>query len=281
MPSLWLIIEATIVMVIVTLLSIKAGFVDPSGLLSSFIVGYIIYIFGDKLFFIPLLIFYVIAGLMTKVRYEEKKLKGAAEEKLGARGWKNVLANGGVAAAIVCISAYTNSISRPELLAAYLGAISTAYADTLATEIGLLYPREPRLITNMKPVPAGMPGGVSPYGTVAQLLSAFTIVPATVLFLPIGDKLSAFLNLLVIVTISSFLGSTFDSLIGATAQAVYKCRICGKVTEKSVHCNAETQLLRGIKYIDNNMVNLLATIVGAIIAYMLVYSGLVPLKIEM
>ncbi len=281
MFSVGLIIEATIVMVIITLLSIKAGFVDPSGLISSFVVGYTIYIFGDKLFFVPLLIFYIVAGLMTKIRYEDKRLKGAAEEKLGARGWKNVLANGGVAMAIVCASAYTNSTTRPEFLAAYLGAISTAYADTLATEIGLLYPREPRLITNMKPVPAGTPGGVSPYGTAAQLLSAFTIVPATVLFLPAGDKLSVFLSLLAIVIISSFLGATFDSLIGATAQAVYKCRVCGKMTEKNVHCNVETQLLKGIKYIDNNMVNLIATIVGAITAYTLVYSGLISLELKM
>ncbi|MCS7135802.1 MAG: DUF92 domain-containing protein [Nitrososphaerota archaeon] len=273
MPSLGLIIEATLVMVVLMLISVKAGFVDPGGLISSFVVGYTIYIFGDKLFFVPLLIFYVIAGLMTKLRYEEKRLKGAAEEKLGARGWKNVLANGGVATVIVCIAAYNNNMLRPELLAAYLGAISTAYADTLATEIGLLYPREPRLITNMKTVPAGMPGAVSPYGTAAQLLSAFTIVPATVLFLPIGDKLTAIFNLLAIVLISSFLGSTFDSIIGATAQAVYRCKLCGKITEKKVHCGAEAQLLRGIKYVDNNVVNLIATIIGAAIAYILVYSG--------
>lgn len=279
MPSLGLIIEATLVMVILMLISIRAGFVDPGGLISSFAVGYIIYIFGDRLFFVPLLIFYVIAGLMTKLRYEEKRLKGAAEEKLGARGWKNVLANGGVATVIVCIAAYTNNMQRPEILAAYLSAISTAYADTLATEIGLLYPREPRLITNMKPVPAGMPGGVSPYGTAAQLLSAFTIVPAIMLFLPTRDVLTTFFNLLAIVLVSSFLGSTFDSFMGATMQAVYKCKICGKTTEKRVHCNTETQLLRGIKYIDNNMVNLIATIAGAAIAYILVYSGLLSFKI--
>lgn len=280
MPSLGLIIEATLVMITLMLISIKAGFVDPGGLISSFAVGYTIYVFGDRLFFVPLLIFYIIAGLMTKLRYEEKRLKGAAEEKLGARGWRNVLANGGVATTIVCMAAYTNNLLRPEFLAAYLGAISTAYADTLATEIGLLYPREPRLITNMKPVPAGTPGGVSPYGTAAQLLSAFTIVPATMLFLPTGDWSTVFFNLLVIVLASSFLGSAFDSLMGATMQAVYRCKICGKTTEKRTHCNTEAQLLRGIKYIDNNMVNLIATAVGAVIAYMLVYSGAISLEIS-
>lgn len=277
MPQLVLIIEATVVMFILMLISIKSGFVDPGGLISSFIVGYLIYIIGDKLFFVPLLIFYVVAGLMTKLRYEEKRLKGAAEEKFGARGWKNVLANGGVATVIVCIAAYTNNVQRPEFLVAYLGAISTAYADTLATEIGLLYPREPRLITNMKPVPAGTPGGVSPYGTAAQLISAFTIVPAVTLFLPIGDKLMVFFNLLAVVLISSFLGSTFDSIMGATMQAIYKCKSCGKTTEKRIHCNTEAQLLKGIKYVDNNVVNLMATTIGAMIAYALVYSGMIKI----
>ncbi|MEM2910160.1 MAG: DUF92 domain-containing protein [Nitrososphaerota archaeon] len=279
MPSLELIIEATVVMVALMLLSIKAGFVDPGGLISSFIIGYTIYIFGGRLFFIPLLIFYVIAGLITKVRYEEKRLKGAAEEKFGARGWRNVLANGGVAAAIVYIAAYAHSVPKPELLAAYLGAVSTAYADTLATEIGLLYPGEPRLITSMKSVSAGTPGGVSPYGTAAQLLSAFTIVPVTVLFLPTGDKITAFLSLLIIVLVSSFLGSTFDSLIGATVQAVYRCKVCGKTTEKRIHCNVETQRLKGIKYVDNSVVNLTATIVGAALAYALVHFGVISFEI--
>ncbi len=278
MPSLGLIIEATLVMIILLLISVKAGFVDPGGLISSFVIGYVIYVLGDRLFFVPLLIFYIVAGLMTKLCYEEKKLKGAAEEKFGARGWKNVLANGSVALIIVCIATYTNNMQRPEFLAAYLGAISTAYADTLATEIGLLYPREPRLITNMKPVPAGMPGGVSPYGTAAQLLSAFTIVPAIMLFLPTKGGLTVFFNLLAIVLISSLLGSTFDSFIGATVQAVYRCKICGKTTERRVHCNTEAQLLKGIRYIDNNLVNLITTIIGAVIAYMLVYSGLISFE---
>lgn len=266
-------------MLILMLISIRAGFVDPGGLFSSFIIGYSIYVFGGRLFFVPLLVFYVVAGLMTKLRYEEKRLKGVAEEKLGARGWRNVLANGCVAATIVYISSCTHSIPRPEFLAAYLGAVSTAYADTLATEIGLLYPREPRLITSMKPVPTGTPGGVSPYGTAAQLLSAFTIVPATALFLPKGYDAATFLNLLAIVLLSSFLGSTFDSLIGATVQAVYRCERCGKVTEKRTHCNAEAKHLKGFKYVDNNVVNFVATVFGATIAYALVHFGLIPLEI--
>lgn len=277
--SLDLVLEATIVMLILLIISIKAKFVDLSGLISSFFVGYLIYILGGRIFFIPLLVFFVVSGLLTRYRYDEKRLKGVAEEKMGARGWRNVLANGGVGLTMVFINSFYSKSIEPSIFAAYLGAVTTAYADTLATEIGLLYPKDPRLITNMKPVSTGTPGGVSPYGTAAQLLSVITISPIVTMLLPSNDKFQLFLNIFALLLIAGFLGSFLDSVLGATIQGIYRCEVCGKLTEKRFHCGTEAKKVKGSRYVDNNVVNLIATIFGATISYILVSYGFLKIPI--
>ncbi len=57
-----------------------------------------------------------------------------------------MVANGSVASAFAV--AYGLTYFTPFALG-YLGAIGTSAADTLATEIGLLNPYAPRLITNL------------------------------------------------------------------------------------------------------------------------------------
>ena len=66
---------------------------------------------------------------------------------------------------------------------------------------------------------------------------------------------------------AGFLGSTADSIIGATVQALYKCPVCGKITEHDIHCGEVAVQLRGHKAIDNNIVNFVSTAIGAISAF--------------
>ena len=62
-------------------------------------------------------------------------------------------------------------------------------------------------------------------------------------------------------------GSLFDSLLGATAQAIYWCDRCGKETERRVHgCGTETRQVRGTRWLGNDVVNFLASVVGALVA---------------
>lgn len=166
--------------------------------------------------------------------------------------------------------------------AGFLGVVATAAADTLATEVGLLNPHPPRLITNLKKkVVAGTSGGVSPLGELAILLGglltggmAFLMQHFNLLGLglfPWLDTLSfglpTGLKLLIIAIGAGFVGSTADSVIGATIQALYKCPVCGKITEHDIHCGEITVHLRGHKAIDNNIVNFVSTAVGAISAF--------------
>ena len=57
-----------------------------------------------------------------------------------------------------------------------------------------------------------------------------------------------------------------DSILGATIQSAYKCSICGRRTEKMLHCGTKARLIKGIRWIDNNVTNLIATFFGAVTA---------------
>jgi len=169
------ILEGVIVCGVFGWLSLRTRIVDKSGLVAGFAVGSSAFIFpkdGWKWFLI-ILVFHLVAAQFTKYKYEVKRKRGFAQEKGGARAWQNVFANGGVAALLaIGEGLFAGNI----FLAGFIGAVGTATADTLATEIGLLYPRNPRSIADLsKKVPPGTSGGVSPLGEFAALLGSFII----------------------------------------------------------------------------------------------------------
>jgi uncharacterized membrane protein len=67
-------------------------------------------------------------------------------------------------------------------------------------------------------------------------------------------------------------GSLFDSLLGATVQGIYFCERCGKETESPIHrCGQTTRLFRGWPWLNNDLVNLLASAVGGLVAVALAW----------
>lgn len=271
LPSPSLAVEAGLVVGTLGVISYFLRVVDGEGFLAGLLVGYVTYAFGGRFLFLPMVVFHVIGGVSTKYKYDVKREKGVAEEKMGARGWGNVLANGAVAAAFAFASGVSGSPVNLVWLAGFLGAIGTAAADTVATEIGLLSRKPPRLITDLKTrVPPGTSGGVSVLGESAQIVSSVLTSAAVVIFIPSAD----FARWAFAVTmISSFVGSTLDSVIGATVQGIFRCEVCQRTTEKRVHCGRETVHIRGMPWIGNNVVNLLATAFGAAVAIALHLLG--------
>lgn len=275
------------------LASVKAKAVDLSGLLAGLVVGLAIWFFTSWTWFVMIMTFHIVAAAFTKYKYERKRRLEAAQEKGGARAWTNVFANGGVAAFLAVMEGLL-LIAFPLgnfdiFLAGFIGTVATATADTLATEIGLLYPREPRLITNpFKKVPPGTSGGITPLGELAILVSGLMIggIAALLyqfnvinvaggvngifrLFEYLGAGMPVWVKLIAIGVFAGFIGSTVDSLIGATLQSLFKCNVCGKITEKEKHCGQITTHVKGYLAIDNNIVNLVSTAVGALAGFLL------------
>ena len=252
-------IEAATIVLILALLSLKLKLLDRGGILASIPIGYVIYVFGGVDYFILLLVFYLASGAATKLRV--RRIGRDLFDKDSIRGWRNVVANGATAAIISLLN--ITGFNRDRITAAYLGAVGTAFADTLATEIGLLYPGEPRLITNMKKVLRGTPGAVSPYGYLGGIGALLILILSSMAMGATG------LRLVVATMVSGVLGMTIDSVLGATIQSKYRCVICGKLTESRVHCGMAAEMVDGISLIDTHMVNLISIMLGALTAYLI------------
>jgi uncharacterized membrane protein len=80
----------------------------------------------------------------------------------------------------------------------------------------------------------------------------------------VGPAASAILAL---VAIAGFGGALTDSLLGATVQVVYRCPVCGAVTESPDH-HIHTPLVaaRGHVWATNDAVNALSTLAAALLA---------------
>lgn len=148
-----------------------------------------------------LLAFFISGSLLTQLGM---KTLGAADPGRVARGYRQVLANGGVAAIAAAFGSW--------IVAA--GALSAAAADTWATEIGAFSASPPRLITNGAPVARGVSGGITILGTLGGVSGALFIAVVDRLFAPPGVAPRA--TLIATVGIA---GMLVDSLAGATVQA--------------------------------------------------------------
>jgi len=75
----------------------------------------------------------------------------------------------------------------------------------------------------------------------------------------------SFLRILGISTVAGLLGSLFDSYLGASIQAIYYCPACDKETEQHPfhQCDVKTHQIRGYHWLNNDMVNFLASLFGS------------------
>jgi uncharacterized protein (TIGR00297 family) len=161
-------LEAAIILAIIAALSLKLKFLDFKGVIASIVIGYVIIVLGGLNYFAILLAFFIISSMVTRLR-----VKAVGElhiDKDWIRGWRNVLANG-LAPTLAILIPRILSCDERIMAAGYLGAVGTAFADTLATEIGLFYRGKPRLITSLEKVEKGTPGAVSPYGYLGCIIA--------------------------------------------------------------------------------------------------------------
>ena len=275
-PNLFL---GLLLSVIIAALAYWRGSLSSSGVVGAIIVGTLIFAIGGLVWAVLLITFFVTSSALS--HYQERAKEPLAEkfQKGHRRDIGQVLANGGWGALLALAFAFA---PQPILFVAFVGAMAAVNADTWATELGVLSQRAPRLITNGKIVAVGTSGGVTRLGTFAAFCSALLIgvlafiVPAILdWFFPdlqfaIPQGRFAVRNSLFLLPIAAFaglLGSLFDSLLGATVQGIYYCDFDQKETESALHrCGRATRLIRGWRWLDNDWVNLLASVVGSGIA---------------
>jgi uncharacterized protein (TIGR00297 family) len=246
-----------------------------SGVIGAILVGTLIFGFGGWLWGLLLITFFVSSSVLSHYRRIDKE--GVAEKfaKGSRRDLGQALANGGVGAALAV--AFAN-YSDPLLFAAFLGVMATVNADTWATELGVLSPVLPRLITTGVEVAPGTSGGVTRLGLWASFAGALLIGAVATALTQIWSLLNGSgwspraVAFPVVAVVGGLVGSLSDSFLGATVQGIYYCDRCGHETERSIHhCGQTTHLVRGWSWLNNDMVNLLTSLVGGLFSALLVW----------
>lgn len=257
-----------ILAIIVAYAAHRAHSLDKSGAVAATVVGTVIFGIGGWQWAVLLLTFFITSSGLS--RAFKKRKQGLSEKfsKGHERDAGQVFGNGGLATLFAALHAF-----YPESILLWIGfaaSLAAVNADTWATELGVLNPTPPRMITNLrKHVEKGTSGGISLWGTGASLLGAAVIALPTILFSPISSlNTSHFL----LITVAGLAGSLFDSLLGATVQAMYYCPTDKKETEKHpLHtCGTETVHLRGWKWLDNDWVNFACGAFGVIVALLII-----------
>ena len=239
---------------------------DKSGVLGAIASGTSIVGLGGWSWGLSLIYFFVSSSLLSSFRAQEKASAAADKFTKGSRrDLSQAVANGGLATLFALLFGLSRSPSTRRLAkAGFTGALATATADTWATELGVLSTSSPRLMTSGKRVAPGTSGGVTLLGMAASALGASSLG----FFFWAGHgfrKPLASTPLLAL--LSGVVGSCFDSFLGATLQAIYYCPSCKTETELRVHrCGARTESLRGLAWMNNDVVNFLATAGGSAVA---------------
>jgi len=245
---------------LISAFSIKMKFLDFGGSAVTFFLALFIFGIGGWKWTIPILTFFILSSLLSKLA---DKVNGETTQQIFEKGskrdYKQVLANGGVPL-LVCILSVIIPLNIDWYLI-YLLAVSISTADTWSTEFGTLFARNVYMITSFKKVEAGISGGISVIGTVGGIIGSIVIVLSGLLFVQLTT------NQVFWIVLFAFGGNFVDSLLGASLQVIYKCSKCGKLTEKKTHCNMETNYFKGIKFIDNDVVNFTSVLFISIVYF--------------
>lgn len=221
-------------------------FADFPATVLGMALGTLIYFYANWQGYVLFGLFVGLGSALSKMELKKKTEERTAEANEGKRGVANVAANLLVPA--LCCALYPLLHGRPSLLMAFAGAIAAALADTASSEIGVLSPQEPRLITTFKPVPHGTNGAVSLLGTTGAVVACTVITFAAygTGFVQLASGSAKALSSWVLagactaIFLAGLFGTAVDSLLGATVEDKFKfvgkgavnfmCTLTGAIT---------------------------------------------------
>jgi len=207
----------------------------PAGVITGAITGTVIFISTGYPGLVMLTSFFMAASAATKWQAAKKADVGNQHENKTGRTATQVLANGGCAAALGILALIWPTHLNLIMLM-MTGAFAAATADTLSSELGMVYGHRFYNILTLKNDQRGLDGVISLEGTLIGLAGAVLIAGIYTAFCGWSVQFAY-------IIVAGFLGTLTDSALGATLER------------------------RGI--LGNNMVNFLNTAVGAAVCYAL------------
>ncbi|PAE21813.1 hypothetical protein CHH80_03735 [Bacillus sp. 7504-2] len=245
-----------IIIIIAVFFGYVGRFLTLSGSIAAAFVG-ILTVLGlhiEGLFLLGL--FFATSSYWSKYKKDQKDQVEERLAKGSRRDWLQVIANGGCAALTSLLYYITG---EPLYVIAFCILIATSNSDTWASEIGTLSKKLPLSVRSFQLVPKGTSGAISALGTFAGIAGSALIAIASLFLFAFSIEI-AFL-----VFLFGFFGNLLDTGLGALFQATYRCNHCSLETEKTYHCGQRTEKIRGFSLLNNDVVNLLSSLLAALL----------------
>jgi uncharacterized protein (TIGR00297 family) len=219
----------SIIVIILAIASVYLKKVTISGGIAGAVVSFLI-LYNNWVNFLLFGLFFVLGSVATKWKFEQKQSLGLSQENEGLRSWVHALANGGTPAVFSLLAIYFPE--NQYFTFAATAAIASALSDTLSSELGNIYGQNYVDILSFKKGKRGDDGVISLEGTIFGFLGSLLIAM-------IFGILTQNYSIILLITVTGFLGNISDSYLGATVQR------------------------KG--YVDNHLVNLINTFIAAIL----------------
>ncbi|MBR6086100.1 MAG: DUF92 domain-containing protein [Spirochaetales bacterium] len=248
-------------MLLIAGIAYAAKSLTAAGAVEAFFMGNIILWttgFSGFLLFFLFFISCTIVGKISKSIRSSSLAKEVAEKKGHTRDFVQVLANGLMA---TIASALWSASLETKALVMFGAVVAEATSDTFAGEIGRLSKKKPVSILNFKPVPVGLSGGVTVLGLVAALLSSAVIAFFWYRWFDMVTISGA-----VLVGTMGFAGCIMDSVLGAGVQGIYYDPKFKQFSEDKKKDGRDLELSRGLRWVDNDMVNLMSNVFSGVFA---------------
>ena len=235
--------------VIVFAIVFLARAIDYRGSVLAMFMVFAFRYFGGATGLFFLLTAYFVIFFVALIR---KRLRPPIEKKKSSgRTFMQILINGGIGT--ICMVLY-GMTKDSWLFALAITAVGGCFIDSVSSDVGVLSRQEPYDPLKRQKVPTGISGGVTVLGTSAALCCSALIAVYAYLGMQWTWPVAAVVGGMV------FLQTLLDTALGSLLQVKYRCADCNILSEKKTHCGKDTVYAGGIRWINNNMVNLLSSV---------------------
>jgi len=251
-----------ILSVVMALISIRFRALSRSGGMGMMIIGTVVFGLGGIVFAVPIIFFFVTSSFLTFMTSPSKRVAMITFDKTGPRDIRQVLANGGVAATCALIYFLTGKF---DWFFPYLASLCAAAADTWATERGTMSRQVPVSIVTLKKTEAGRSGAVTVAGMISAAAGSALVMLSGYFSVKFLSDFGTFhARIWLAVLNAGFAGSILDSILGGSVQAMYRCSLCNRITERRTHCGDATIPVSGFLFIDNDTVNFISVLFASL-----------------